>query len=104
MWRRFAPDDPRHSIVKAAMDTLLRQGATLAISAQNLIEFRALATRPANVNGLGMTTTEAADKAREIEAFFTFLPDTADIYPHWRTLADAYEVKGKQVHDTRLWP
>lgn len=102
MWRRFVPGDPGHPLVKAAMDALLHKGETLAVSAQNLIEFRARGKRPANVNGLGMTTTEATDKAREIESFFTFLPDNADIYPIWQTLVDNYDVKGKQVHDTRL--
>lgn len=102
MWRRFIPGDPRHSIAVAAIDTLMRRGETLVISAQNLIEFRSLATRPPDVNGLGMTTAQAIKIAREIQAFFTLLPDTADIYPHWQTLVDTYDVKGRQVHDARL--
>ena len=102
MWRRFAFDDARQPVVKAALDTLLKRGEAVYISAQNLIEFQSLATRPANVNGLGLTTAQASEKAQEIETLFAFLPDTAAIYPHWRTLIERYDVKGKQVHDARL--
>ena len=102
MWRRFAPDDAGHPVVKAAMDTILRQGETLHISAQNLIEFQSVATRPIEGNGLGLTSAEANEKAHELEAFFEFLPDTPDIYLQWRSLVEKYDVRGKQVHDARL--
>ncbi len=74
----------------------------MPISAQNLVEFQAVATRPVEANGLGLNTTEACAKAREIEALFSFLPDNADIYPHWRKLIQQHDVKGKQVHDARI--
>lgn len=102
MWRRFDLTDARQPIVKAAMDTLINRGESLAISAQNLIEYRAVATRPTDVNGLGLTAAVAATRVREFESVFSFLPDTPDIYLHWRTLVEKYDVKGKQVHDTRL--
>ena len=66
------------------------------------MEYQALATRPTDVNGLGLTRAEANAKAFTIEAFFSLLPETADIYPHWRNLMNMYEVNGKVVHDARL--
>jgi predicted nucleic acid-binding protein len=102
MWRRFEPSDSHHSIIKAALDALLRRGEVICVTAQNLIEFQAVATRPLELNSLGLTTIEASQKAEEIEAVFSFLPDTPDIYPKWRTLVDTHDVKGKQVHDARL--
>ena len=68
------------------------------ISAQNLVEFQAVATRPLEENGHGLPTAEASAKAREVEALFSYLPDNADIYPHWRRLIERHDVKGKQVH------
>jgi hypothetical protein len=38
-WRRFIVTDPAHARVKAKIDTLLRQGETLYITAQNMVEF-----------------------------------------------------------------
>ena len=102
MWRRFASDDPMHQISLFALDSLLVRGDTLNISAQNLIEFQAIATRPLEVNGLGLTTRLASEKALEMTDMFSFLPDTPDIYSHWRRLVDVHEVKGKQVHDARI--
>ena len=102
MWRRFDLADSRQPLIKTTLDALLLRGETLYITAQNLIEYQSLATRPVSVNGLGLTRTEANEKAGEMEALFSFLPDIPDIYPRWRTLMKTYEVGGKQVHDARL--
>ena len=63
---------------------------------------RAVATRPANVNGLGMTAAEVEAALDLIERLFPLLPDRAGIYRRWRRLCRAAGVSGKQVHDTRL--
>src|ERR1019366_2674932 len=47
--------------------------------AQNLIEFRNVATRPKAANGLGLTVSEAESKAVIFEASFSLLAETADI-------------------------
>lgn len=101
-WRRFIVADPAHARVKAKIDTLLRQGETLYITAQNMVEFQALATRPISANGLGLNKEDANTEAKAIEALFPLLPETADIYTHWRTLMDTYDVKGRTVFDARL--
>ncbi len=102
MWRRFDLTDARQPLIKTALDRLILQGETPCITAQNLIEHQSLATRPLNVNGLGLTRHEANEKAREMEALFAFLVDTPNIYSHWRALMQTYEVSGRQVHDARL--
>ena len=102
MWRRFAMGDSKYQITNFALDSLLLRGDTLNISSQNLIEFQAIATRPVEVNGLGLTTRLAGHNALEMIELFTFLPDTPDIYPHWRRLVDDHDVKGNQVHDARI--
>jgi predicted nucleic acid-binding protein len=101
-WRRFVVTDPAHAKVKAKIDTLLLNGETLYITAQNMVEFQALATRPTSANGLGLSKEDANNEAKTIEALFPLLPENADIYTHWRTLMDSYDVKGRNVFDARL--
>lgn len=72
------------------------------MTAQCLIEFRAVATRPKAVNGLGATISEADGHANVFESAFPLLPETPDIYPAWKQLVAAAGVVGKQVHDARL--
>ncbi len=102
MWRRFDRSDPRHQSVKDAIDRLLLRGEHVCITAQNLIEFQSVATRPTAVSGLGFTPSEASRMAEDIRSSFSFLADTAAVYLHWRTLVNKYDVKGRQVHDARL--
>jgi len=102
VFRRVFQSDPLYPQVKAALDTLLLQGDVLYITPQVLVEFQALATRPLAANGLGMTAAEASAWAAQIEALFPLLPETPDIYPRWRALVDAHDVRGRQVYDARL--
>ena len=88
MWRRFDLTDARQALIKAALDVLILRGEPLYITPQNLIEYQSIATRPTNVNGLGLTRTEANEKAEEMEALFSLLPETPDIYLRWRAHGD----------------
>ena len=55
-WPR--PSDPLHALTVAAVEALLDQGEQVYITPQYLVEFWSVATRPENVNGLGMTPAE----------------------------------------------
>ena len=101
--RRVLSSDPLHHTIKNSVDTLLVGGDTLFVTAQSLIEFQALATRPLAANGLGLTSAEANFQARAIVAAFPLLEETPAIYQHWRTLMERYDVFGRQVYDARLW-
>jgi len=89
-------------VAEAAIVRLSEEGESLYVAPQNLIEFRNGGTRPAAVNGLGMTIEEAEAKAERYETIFTLLPETPEIYPAWKALVSAAGVTGKQVHDARL--
>ena len=58
-------DSPDHSVCTETVDGLLKAGHEPCICAQVLIEFRAVATRPADVNGLGLTSSEVRDALAE---------------------------------------
>ena len=101
-WRRVQKTNPHHADVKSAIDALVLAGEQIYITAQNLIEFRSVATRPESANGLGLTAAVASVKAQEMETLFALLPEMPTIYPQWRSLVNQYAVIGKQVHDARL--
>lgn len=94
--------DAAHTLAQAAVAEMHRRGEVLHITAQNLIEFRNFATRPALSNGLGLSPAAAAAIAASFEGAFPLLEETPAVYPAWRALVDALGVVGKQVHDARL--
>ena len=94
--------DPFHAVAAWAVLELHRTGEVLHLTAQNLVEFRNLATRPKAVNGLGLSAVDAEAKAAVFEGTFPLLAETPDIYPAWKALVGALGVIGKQVHDARL--
>src|SRR5438132_13909507 len=81
--------DPLNPVAERAVLELHRRGEPQHITAQNLIEFRNLATRPKNQNGLGLSIAEAEAKSAVFEATFPLLPETPDIYPAWKALVQA---------------
>jgi predicted nucleic acid-binding protein len=95
---------PSHAHFKPATDSLrrLRRTDQLCVTPQNLYELWVVCTRPANVNGLGMSTTEAQVELANTRSLFAFLPDTPAIYQEWEKLVVQYDVKGKTAHDARL--
>jgi len=94
--------DVHYPVATRAVLTLHGQGESLRTSPQNLIEFRNCATRPTNVNGLGLPPAVAETKSATFESLFPLLPETPDIYPAWKALVQALVIIGKQVHDARL--
>jgi predicted nucleic acid-binding protein len=94
--------DPFHAVAAQAVLELHRAGEVLYLTAQNLVEFRNLATRPKALNGLGLSAVDAEAKAAVFEGTFPLLPETPDIYPAWKALVGALGVIGKRIHDARL--
>jgi predicted nucleic acid-binding protein len=95
-------DDPQHPVISRALHILVGQGVRLCYTSQTLGEFWNASTRPLDKNGFGLTVAETDRLAPVIERDFDFLPDSRDVHDRWRALLVAYDVKGVQVHDTRL--
>jgi hypothetical protein len=68
---------PMHESSVQAVRILLEQGERLCIIPQNLIEFWVVATRPTEVNGLGLSFADALSELEQLKSFFVLLPDTA---------------------------
>ena len=65
---------------------LRRRGDQPCLVAQNLIEFRSVATRPASVNGLGMSQTDADAEIVRLKTLYPVFADVPAILPEWGRL------------------
>ncbi|MBM3726746.1 MAG: type II toxin-antitoxin system VapC family toxin [Acidobacteria bacterium] len=91
-----------HEASKKAIKAVLASGEPVFVLPQNVAEFWNACTRPADRNGLGLSSHEADSRLTDLERIVTVLHDTPAVYAQWRKLLAAYEVKGVQVHDARI--
>ena len=94
--------DPQHPQVHQALARLVRDGWELCIGTQNVIEFWVVATRPTNVNGLGLSPRQAEVEVKALLGAFTLLADPDDLIDRWLDLCARYGVSGRPAHDARL--
>jgi predicted nucleic acid-binding protein len=103
IWLRTVQrESPHHSLAVEALATLLTQGDEVFITAQNVIEFWSVATRPAAANGLGWSVEVARQEVDRLQGQFPLLDDSADVFTQWLQLVSAAQVIGRRVHDARL--
>ena len=97
---------PGHPHRRPALDAIQllteRDGEHFSIAPQSLYEMYVVCSRPAKVNGLGMTPQQARDEVASTRALLHLLPETAQVYPIWEGLISKYFIQGKRAHDTRL--
>ncbi len=91
-----------HLSAITATENLLARGDEVYITAQNVVEFWAVATRPIESNGLGWSTQRTATEIEQFLDRFPLLEESATILPNWLSLVKTYDIKGKKTHDTRL--
>lgn len=96
------PSNPLCEIVENCLDKLGRGGEKLVVVPQILVEFWVVATRPKDVNGLGLTVGEAERTLENLQKIFTVLPDEARIFDEWKRLVVKHKVRGKPAHDARI--
>ncbi len=78
--RSADPQHAQHQEAEEAVKELERRGDTLCIVPQNLVEFRAVATRPLSVNGLGMSQAAVKAEIAGIRQFYVLLEETPAIF------------------------
>ena len=96
------PADAEYQAASRAILSLHNSGESLHTAPQCLIEFRNVATRPVQANGLGLSTLHAETIADGFEIEFALLEETPAIFPAWKSLVRSAGILGKQVHDGRL--
>lgn len=77
-------------------------GTTLCTSGQILREYLAVATRPAERNGLGLKPADAVTNVRAIRERTAFLAENARVADRLQGLLTDVECSGKQVHDANV--
>jgi predicted nucleic acid-binding protein len=74
----------------------------LCTSGQILREYLAVATRPAEKNGLGLNLPDALGNVRAIRGRTTLLTENAKVADRLLGLLADIECRGRQVHDANL--
>jgi predicted nucleic acid-binding protein len=92
----------KHSEALRALRMLRGHGHRICIVPRNLYEFWAVATRPPESNGLGLTPPQSDRITSRIERLCLVLRDPPDLYDEWRRLVLTNNVSGKKSHDARL--
>jgi predicted nucleic acid-binding protein len=95
------PSDVQHSLATDAISCLLTQGDECFLTAQVLIEFWVVATRPVEVNGLGWAVEETRSTIDQLLNRFPLLEESSHIFPNWLQLVTVYRITGKRTHDVR---
>src|SRR6266566_1789434 len=93
------PADAEYQAASRAILSLHNSGESLHTAPQCLIEFRNVATRPVQANGLGLSTLQAETVADGFEIEFALLEETPAIFAVWKSLVRSAGILGKQVHD-----
>ena len=92
---------PMHAEAVAAVDWLDVHRHDPVLIPQVLYEYWVVATRPINVNGLGVSVDHAHEAIMEWTSLFELLLEER-VFPEWNALVFRHQVKGKLAHDTRL--
>jgi predicted nucleic acid-binding protein len=100
--RSMHPGHAHYAAAVNAVSTLRLRNETLCIAPQNLVEFWAVATRPREDNGLGMTVVRAATETASLRRLFHLLPYTPDVVEAWQRTVIGHGITGKQTHDAHL--
>jgi predicted nucleic acid-binding protein len=100
--RASDPSSPSYTLAVEAVSRLLSQGDECVITAQVLIEFWVVATRPVAVNGLGWSVEQTSHKIQQLLAQFPLLEETPQIFTNWLEVVTTAQVMGKRTHDARL--
>jgi predicted nucleic acid-binding protein len=96
------PLRPFHRAALAVLNDWPNQGLSLAATSQVFREYLVVATRPAEVNGLGLDIEDALANVAAFSGRMRLLPEGEMSWNRLRSLAASYRCAGKQIHDANL--
>jgi predicted nucleic acid-binding protein len=91
-----------HLEAKLALERLESEGARLVFTAQNILEFWSVCTRPVGSGGLGYSVAMSEMQVRTLQARFQLAPDPPLLHEFWLKTVIDHRVLGRQVHDARI--
>ncbi len=102
LWLRYSqPADPQFPAALHALSAAAQRKDVLHLMPQTVSEYWRVATGTVR-GGFGWTPALADGRVALLEARFPLLPDTPDVYRHWRRIVRDFSVSGGQVYDARL--
>ena len=93
---------PLHLEAQRIFSKAGRQGFHLALSGQILREYLAVATRPVEANGLGLTVPDAVANVERFLEFANLFEETEAVALRLRELAKDFDVRGPRLHDANI--
>lgn len=93
---------PQHQLAIDATQRLRSDNETLCLVPQTIYEVWNVASRPTNVNGLGLSFGQVQKEIANIKRFYVLLDETPAVFAQWELLVAQYSVVGKNVHDAHL--
>ena len=99
-----ATDDSRrlHSEAMQLLGGSVNQDLRLAASGQVVREYLVVATRPVEVNGLGLSVQDAEANVNEFLRYINLYDETEEVSRRLRQLAIAHDLGGKRLHDANI--
>jgi predicted nucleic acid-binding protein len=97
-----APLRPLHRAALAVLKDWPNQGIILTVSSQVLREYLVVATRPVEVNGLGLVLNDALANVAAFLGRLRLLLEPESSWNRLRDLIQAYSCLGKQIHDANV--
>jgi predicted nucleic acid-binding protein len=77
-------------------------GVHLVTIGQVLREYLVVATRPVEVNGLGLSGDDAVRNVRSFRTRIHLLPETIEVHDELVAMVGRYGMKGKRIHDANI--
>ena len=100
--RAVLPTSPQHVVAAKSLAALALRRDEMFLAPQVVLEFWAVITRPANVNGYGWSVADARNETLKLLQRFPLLSETPLLFPEWHRLVIQYQVIGKRTSDARL--
>ncbi|HEY7215359.1 MAG TPA: PIN domain-containing protein [Thermoanaerobaculia bacterium] len=97
-----APHRPLHQAALVVLNDWPNRGLVLTTSNQILREYIVVATRPVEVNGLGLDIDDALANVAALHGRVRLLLETEATWKRLQALVATYRVLGKQIHDANL--
>lgn len=100
--RASVPQSDQYALADRAVYRLLEEGHQCLLTAQVLIEFWVVATRPVDANGFGWTPQRTKAQIDQFLSQFTLLKEPPGLFSFWLELVSNHNIKGKRSHDIRI--
>jgi predicted nucleic acid-binding protein len=93
---------PEHAEARKLFLQAISAGVHLCVSGQIIREYLVVATRPVEVNGLGLAVADAIHNIETFKRHLLFLEETEPVTSRLLTLVSTYNLAGKRIHDANI--